>query len=70
MANRKSVAAGIFREAIEHRIDDLLTEEARIRGVAVPVESGRKPRMVYFIDSEGTASRATLPTIDPLGEVC
>jgi len=56
--DRKSVAAGIFREAIERRIDDLLTEEAQIRGVAVPVESGRMPRTVFVVDPSGEASRS------------
>jgi hypothetical protein len=48
--DRDSVASGIFSAAIEREIDNLLTDEARIRGVAAPVESGRKPRTVFVAD--------------------
>ena len=51
---RGSVAAGIHSSAIQRRIDSLLTEEARMRGIAVPIESGRMPRTVFVSDSRAT----------------
>ena len=50
----QSVAAGTYAETIERRINALLTEQARIRGIAVPVESGRVPRTVFVIDAVAT----------------
>ena len=52
--HRGSVANGIYAETIERRINALLTEEARIRGIAVPVESGRIPKTVFVIDAVAT----------------